>query len=409
VDDRVIAPHLIAQHELIGTLAELIRIPSLGGTPAESDIVHHVAGRLRDEGVEVDEWRIPLDDLAARPDFPGVEVERSEAWSVVARVPGGDGPSLMFNAHLDVVPPGDRQAWDEHPFSGRISSTDVYGRGACDMKGGAVAALFALLAVHRSGLRPAGDLLFAGVVGEEDGGLGTYATLARGWRADACVIPEPTGLDVLAANGGALTFRLRVPGRAVHASMRRRGVSAIEKFQPVFTALRSLEAARNADVDPMMARWDLAYPLEVGTLRAGDWSSTVPDLLIAEGRYGVALDEPVDDARRVFEETIADVDASVSVEWWGGQFASGRCPAGSDLVPRVLAAHGGRAEVYGAPYGSDLRLLAAAGIPTVQYGPGAPALAHSPAERVPIGEVRHCAEALIRMVSPDGYLVSPRG
>src|SRR6185312_1816883 len=114
-------------------------------------------------------------------------------------------------------------------------------------------------------------------IGEEDGGLGTYATLARGWRADACVIPEPTGLDVLAANGGALTFRLRVPGRATHASMRTAGVSAVEKFQPVFTALRSLEAVRNADVDPMMARWDLAYPLEIGTVRAGDWSSTVPD------------------------------------------------------------------------------------------------------------------------------------
>ncbi len=393
---------VIARHELIGTLAELIRIPSVGGSPAESAIVHHVAGLLRDDGVEVDEWRIPLDDLAARPDFPGMEVERSEAWSVVARVPGrrgGDGPSLMFNAHLDVVPPGDRQAWDEHPYSGRTSATDVYGRGACDMKGGAAAALFALLAVHRGGTPPAGDLLFAGVVGEEDGGLGTYATLARGWRADACVIPEPTGLDVLAANGGALTFRLRVPGRATHASTRTAGVSAVEKFQPVFTALRSLEAVRNADVDPMMARWDLAYPLEVGTVRAGDWSSTVPDLLIAEGRYGVALGEPVEDARRVFEEAIAEVDPSVSVEWWGGQFASGRCPAGSDLVPRVLEAHGGPAEVYGAPYGSDLRLLTAAGIPTVQYGPGSPALAHSPGERVPIGEVLHCAEALVRLAS----------
>jgi acetylornithine deacetylase len=383
--------------DLVELLAALIRIPSVGGSAAESDIVHHVAALLRDEGVEVDEWQIPLPSLTSRLDFPGMEVERTEAWGVVARVPGRGGPSLMFNAHLDVVPPGDLAAWSEHPYSGRIGPTDVHGRGACDMKGGAVAALTALLAVHQSGQAPPGDVLFAGVVGEEDGGLGTYATLARGWRADACVIPEPTDLDVLAANGGALTFRLSVPGRAAHASMRTHGVSAVERFQPVFAALRSLEARRNAAVDPVMSRWDIAYPLEVGTVRAGDWSSTVPDLLVAEGRFGVALDEPVDAARREFERCVAEVDGAVRVEWWGGQFASGRCPSDSDLVARVQAAHGRPSSVYGAPYGSDLRLLTAAGIPTVQYGPGSPALAHTPEERVPIAEVRHCAEALTRL------------
>jgi acetylornithine deacetylase len=390
--------------DLVDVLAELIRIPSVGGSPAETDIVHHVAALLRDEGVEVDEWRIPLTDLTARPDFPGMEVERTEAWGVVGRVPGQGGPSLMFNAHLDVVPPGDPGAWSEHPYSGRISATDVYGRGACDMKGGAVAALIALLTVHRSaqsGQAPPGDVLFAGVVGEEDGGLGTYATLARGWRADACVIPEPTGLAVLAANGGALTFRLSVPGRAAHASMRTHGVSAVERFQPVFAALRGLEARRNTSVDPLMSRWDIAYPLEIGTVRAGDWSSTVPDLLVAEGRYGVALDEPVAAARLEFERCVAEVDDAVRVEWWGGQFAPGRCPAGSDLIARVQSAHGGPSPVYGAPYGSDLRLLTAAGIPTVQYGPGSPALAHSPLERVPIAEVQHCAEALTRLALDD--------
>jgi acetylornithine deacetylase len=384
--------------DLVEVLAELIRIPSVGGTRAESDVVHHVAALLRAEGVEVDEWRIPLPSLVQERDFPGMEVERTEAWGLVAHVPGRGGPSLMFNSHLDVVPPGDPGAWSEHPFSGRVGPTDVHGRGACDMKGGAVAALFALLNVHRSGQAPPGDLLFAGVVGEEDGGLGTYATLARGWRADACVIPEPTDLDVLAANGGALTFRLSVPGRAAHASMRTRGVSAVERFQPVFTALRALEARRNASVDPLMSRWDIAYPLEVGMVRAGDWSSTVPDLLVAEGRFGVALDEPVAAARRDFERCVAEVDAEVRVEWWGGQFASGRCPSDSDLVSRVLAAHGREASVLGAPYGSDLRLLTAAGIPTVQYGPGSPALAHTPQERVPIAEVLHCAETLTRLV-----------
>jgi acetylornithine deacetylase len=408
--DRALGALREARDDVVRTLVDLVRIPSVGGTAGESGIVHHVAALLAAEGLEVDHWQIPLDELAARPDFPGMEVARTEAWGVVARLRGrGGGRSLMLNGHLDVVPPGDFATWHDDPYSGRVAGGHVHGRGACDMKGGVAAALSALRALHRAGVRPEGDLLFAGVIGEEDGGLGTYATLARGWRADACVITEPTALDVLAANGGALTFRLRVPGRAAHACARTSGVSAVEKFQPVFAALRQLEAARNLDVDPLMRRWAIAYPLEIGTVRAGDWSSTVPDLLVAEGRFGVALDEPVADARLVFEAAVAAACAEdpwlaehpVRVEWWGGQFASGRCPVDSDLVPRLLAAHraagGGSADVIGAPYGSDLRLLTGlGGIPTVQYGPGE-GYGHCPDERVAIAQVQHCAAALVHL------------
>ncbi|GAB3824400.1 ArgE/DapE family deacylase [Dactylosporangium cerinum] len=402
---------LSSRDETIGTLVDLIRVPSVGGTQAEGEIVRHVAGLLAAEGVETDLWQIPVADLAARPDFPGMEVERTEAWGLVARLPGtGGGRTLMFNGHLDVVPPGDLSTWSDDPYSGRIEDGHVYGRGACDMKGGFVAALAALLALHRSGTRLPGDLLLAAVVGEEDGGLGTYATLDRGWRADACVITEPTELNVLAANGGALTFRLRVPGLAAHACARTSGVSAVEKFQLIFPVLRALEASRNRVVDPMMARWDIAYPLEIGTVRAGDWASTVPDLLVAEGRFGVALDEPVEEARAAFERTVAEACAGdpwlkehpVTVEWWGGQFASGRCPDGTDLVRRVLdaavATHGGPPpSVVGAPYGSDLRLLTnIGGIPTVQYGPGV-GYGHCPDERVSIAQVHACSATLVNL------------
>lgn len=400
-----------ARDETVGLLSDLIRIPSVGGTDAEAAVVHHTAKVLSAAGIEVDVWQLPLDELTARPDFPGMEVDRAEAWGLVARIPGaGTGRSLLVDGHLDVVPPGDPTAWTDDPWSGRVTATHVNGRGACDMKGGVASALAALLAVHRSGAVPPGDLLFAGVVGEEDGGLGTYATLARGWRADRCVITEPTGLDVMAANGGALTFRLRVPGLAAHASTRTAGISAVEKFQPVFAALRRFEASRTVSVDPLMRRWQVAYPLEIGIVRAGDWSSSVPDQLVAEGRFGVALDEPVEAARAAFEAVVATVSATdswlaqhpVTVEWWGGQFASGRCPSGSDLVPTLLAAHGRAApeakaaDVFGAPYGSDLRLLTAAGIPTVQYGPGE-GFGHCPDERTPIAHVHRCAETLLEV------------
>ena len=218
-----------ATAETEALLAELVRTPSIGGTGAEHEIVADVAARLDTGGLETDHWRLPLDELTGAPDFPGVEVERGEAWAVVGRLPGrGGGRSLLLNGHVDVVPTGDLDAWTRpDPFSADVVGGELLGRGACDMKAGLVAAMTAVAAVRRAGAPLAGDLLLAAVPGEEDGGLGTYAMLARGWRADACVVPEPTSLGLVPANAGALTFRLTVRGLATHASRRTEGVSAL--------------------------------------------------------------------------------------------------------------------------------------------------------------------------------------
>ena len=392
----------------VARLGELVRVPSLGGADAECDIQAMLATELGVAGLEVDHWPIPLEALLAEPDFPGVEVDRFEAWGLVGRLPGsGDGPSLLLNAHVDVVPPGDLASWSfPDPFSGQIVDGELYGRGACDMKAGLVAAVAAVAAVRRAGAPLRGDLLVACVPGEEDGGLGTYAMLHRGWRADACVIPEPTGLHLVPANAGALTFRLRVPGFATHASRRTEGVSAIEKLVPLMAAMSRLEQARNTDVDPLMRRWPLAYPLSIGRVQAGDWASSVPDLLVAEGRLGVALDEPVADARRALEDAVAAACAEdpwlaehpATIQWWGGQFASGRLPATSDLAAQMGSAHrragGGGQDSWAAPYGSDLRLLTSAGVPTLHYGPGDAVLAHAADERVPLAELLVATRAM---------------
>ncbi len=383
-------------------------VPSISGTDEENVILDGLGSGFSSWGLEVDSWRIPLAETLAAQDFPGSEVDRSEAWGLVGRLPGsGEGPSLMLNAHVDVVPPGDLRAWNRPPFDGAVDGARVYGRGSCDMKGGLIAAAWAVRALAAGGLQLRGDLLLACVVGEEDGGLGTYATLDRGWRADACVIPEPTSLDLVPANGGALTFRLHVPGLAAHASRRTAGVSAIEKFWPVFSALRSLEVARNTDADPMMSRWDIPYPIEIGQVHAGEWSSSVPDELIAEGRYGVCLDESPAQARQQFESAVELAcagdpwlrDHPVRIQWWGGQFASSRTPAASPILASVAHAHavvsGQPQQRWAAPYGSDLRLMDnIGGVPTVHYGPGDVTLAHGPGESVPIAEVLTAASAL---------------
>jgi acetylornithine deacetylase len=395
--------------DMVEMAVTLVQTPSVSGTDGENEAQSVVAGLMSQGGLDVDHWEIDLADTIASADFPGMEVERTEAWGLVGRLPGaGDGADLMLNGHVDVVPTGDLEAWAAAPFSGEIRGDRILGRGACDMKAGLVAAYWAVQAIRQSGLRLRGDLLLASVQGEEDGGLGTFATLRRGWRADACVIPEPTALDIIPANSGALTFRLRIRGLATHAARRNEGVSAVEKFWPIWNALTELERRRHAHVDPLAARWALAHPISIGTVRAGDWASSVPDLVVAEGRMGVAIGEPVAHARADLELAVAEacerdpwlVDHPVDVEWWGGQFASGRIPAGSDLVERVGAAHSvvtgrPRPDVYGAPYGSDLRLLTGlGGIPTVQYGPGDAAYAHGPLESVSIEEMVTTARTL---------------
>lgn len=399
---------------MLDELCSVVRVPSVSGTDAENDAQQHMSRLFDRGGLDVDLWKIDLPTISAHPDFPGMEVDRSEAWGLVGRLPGTDagaGRTLMLNGHIDVVPTGDREAWSDAPFGATVRDGRLFGRGACDMKAGLIAAHWAVQAIRASGVTLLGDLLVASVQGEEDGGLGTFATLQRGWTADACIIPEPTRLDIIPANSGALTFRLRVRGKATHAARRTEGVSAIDAFVPVLAALHRLEARRHETVDPLVARWDLAHPLSIGTISAGDWASSVPDLLVAEGRLGVAIGEPFEHAKAEFEQAIAEASESdawlrthpVEVEWWGGQFASGRLPEHSDLVERVRAAHDIASEqrpleVYGAPYGSDLRLLTGlGGIPTLQYGPGDAAHAHAPVEHVVLDDVVITARTLALM------------
>jgi acetylornithine deacetylase len=407
---------------LIDDVARFVRLPSVSGSSDEIAAQVEMARRLAEGGLEVDRWEIDVRALAADADFPGMEVERSTALGVVGRLPGaGGGPTLMFNGHVDVVPTGDPDAWTHDPFAGAVEDDRIVGRGSADMKSGLLAAHWAVQAIRTAGVVLRGDVLVAPVQGEEDGGLGSFALLRRGWTADACVVPEPTGLDVIPANSGALTFRLRVRGAATHAARRDEGISAIEKFVPIWEALVELERRRHEQVDPLMSRFPLAHPLSIGTVRAGDWASSVPDLLVAEGRLGVAIGEPVSAARAALEQAVAAAcardpwlrDHPVEVEWWGGQFASGRLAATSDLPARVAAAHlaAGAAtapDVYGAPYGSDLRLLTElGGIPTVQYGPGDAAVAHGPDEFVPVDEVVACARTLALLALDICHVTDP--
>lgn len=277
------------------------------------------------------------------------------------------------------------------------------------MKGGLVAALYALKALQESGTSLPGSLLLQSVIGEEDGGLGTYASLARGHGGDAALICEPTCLQLVPAQAGALTFSVRVRGKSAHACVRLEGVSAIEKYLDLHRALLQLEHERNrAVVHPLLSRLALPYPLSIGELQAGDWSSSVPEELRFVGRIGVAMGESPQSVREHFARVLFDVamadpwlrEHPPEIDWTGGQFASGEIACDHPLVElcgECLRELGeSEPEIVGVPYGSDLRLLVNQGrMPALLCGPGDVRQAHTPDEYVHIAEIVRAARLYI--------------
>jgi len=384
---------------LLATLSDLIAIQSLGGEETPAQV--YVARFMESLGMDVDLWELDFEALRQHPAF-SMEIERPGALGVVGAMgENAGGRSLILNGHVDVVPAGDEANWRYPPWQATVAEGRVYGRGTCDMKGGLVCALYAARAIRDAGLRLQGRLLIESVVGEEDGGVGTLAAVLRGYRADGAVVVEPTELIVAPAQAGALSFRVTVPGLSAHGCVREEGISAIEKFFPLYQALLELERKRNeAASQPLYARYRLPYALCIGRVEAGDWASSVADWLVFQGRYGVAPGEDLTAARRQFEEAVARAaradpwlrDHPPTVEWRGGQFAPASIPADHLLVETVTAAFSevtaAPARIEGMTYGADMQLLVNEGhTPAVLFGPGDVRRAHRPDEFVPLDDL----------------------
>jgi acetylornithine deacetylase len=397
---------------LVRDLVELVRIPSITGH--EEAVAADLADRLRAAGAAVEMLTPDPATIRADPAWPGEETERSSLPVIIGRIGRPGGRRIVLSGHIDVVPPGDPASWTADPWGGEIRDDRLYGRGACDMKGGVAAILGAVRAIVASGAAAdlAGELVVAFVPGEEDGGQGTLAAIRAGATGDLAIITEPSNLDIVVAHAGAITFRLTVPGRAAHASQRREGVSALESL---FTILRGLEAdetARNAaETDPLMVALGLPYPTIVGIVHGGEWASTVLDRVVVDGRYGVRLGQSPADAAADLRRAIAAINESdaflrvhpATVEIVGGQFGSGRVPSDHRLPVGLAdvaeAVTGRRPALLGEPYGADMRLfINEGGTPCVMYGPGDVKVAHSADENVPIAEVEECARVLAAWV-----------
>jgi len=403
-----------AWEDEVRLLSEMVRIPSVVGR--EREVQRWARHRMEELELAVREVSLPDEELLAVPGTfdPGIDGEGRP--NVVGLWPGdGEGRSLALNAHVDVVDPGPREAWSRDPWSGEREDGWLHGRGAVDMKGGWIAIHAALRALREAGYRPPADLRFDSVVEEEAGGVhGALACLLALPRPDGMVITEPLWSHVVVGHPGILYFRVRVPGRSVHAALAQHGVSALHEAMPIVAALRDLDEHRaRRHRHPLFERLPgcegRSVHLVVGRFRAGEWPSTVPGEAILEARLSWLPDETEEEVRREVTRTVrtaAEASAWLRehpprVEWFGWRGQPWLQDPGHPLVEllrdAVAAERGDRPDVAADTAGLDARWAGQLGVPCAVFGPDGEGI-HGANERVDLASVRTVARALVRFI-----------
>jgi acetylornithine deacetylase len=388
---------------------EFVSFPTHGGNEAPAQ--DWFQSKLDAWGFETYRWEADPARLAAHPSFPGApeKIPAAGRPSVggVLELGTGEGPTLVLNGHCDVVPANEGD-WTGDPFEPRWEGDRLTARGAADMKSGLAACVFAA----RS-LAAAGDLngrvVVESVAGEEEGGLGAAAAALDNpypFERDAALVAEPTELRPVVASQGSVMMRLELEGRSAHAATRWGGVDVLDRFERIRRAFRDLETERCERVThPLYEDFPVAWPVVCGTVRAGEWASTVPASLVAEWRLGVAPGETVAGVEAEFRDALAAVVAED--EWlrehppvferFSVQFEASEISPEEPIVAAVdeaMSAHGLSGAPEGVTYGADARHYIEAGIPTVLFGPGSIEQAHFPDETIDFREVETAAEVI---------------
>src|SRR5215213_966987 len=357
-------------------VAALVRIDSVNptlvpGGAGEAEVMSFAAGWLRDAGLDVE----IVEPAPGRP-------------SVIATARGrGGARSLMLNGHLDTV---GIEGMSE-PYSARVGDGRLYGRGGYDMKGGVAAAMLAAVAAARQEL--AGDVVVTAVADEEHSSVGTQAVLER-VGADACVVTEPTGLDVMVAHKGFAWWEVTAAGRAAHGSQPQLGVDAIAAIGPVLVGVAELERAL-AD-----RRHELLGPgsVHASLIAGGQELSSYPE------RCVLAIERrtlPGQDTEQLEAELAALLAVAADRAELSGRTTLVRPPfevdPGEPIVALVRERAGARLgrvpRIAGHAAWMDAAFTAGAGIPTVVFGPDG-AGAHAVDEWVDLASVRDCAAVL---------------
>ena len=314
--------------EYISALRELVRIPSLVGS--EKHAQDFMAEMYLSAGLEIVKFIASPGKLTEHPAFIDNEVRSYENRpNIIGLLPGADSHhSLILNGHIDVVSAEPVNAWSRDPWGGEIDGDRLYGRGAGDMKAGLLANLFAIKALQKAGLKPAGSVMLQSVVDEEAGGAGgTLACLNEGYTADGMLVTEPHNLNVTISHAGINYFRVIIKGKTAHAGLAHLGVNAIGKMYRIYRALEELDLIRAREIRfPLYEKGSgRSCHLNIGTMKAGDWPSTVAGSAVIECRIGYVPGENMSDIKKEVEATIMSAaeedpwlcDHPPKIEWFG--------------------------------------------------------------------------------------------
>ena len=399
--------------EQVDFTAELVKFPSRRGR--EHTAQDFMALAMRDQGLAVDRWQIDVKQLMHLPGFSPVYVDYDNAFNVVGahRDESSKGRSLILNGHIDVVPEGPLEMWSSPPYEPRVEGGWMYGRGSGDMKAGLAGAMYALKALDRISVKPAADVFLQSVVEEECTGNGALACLARGYRADAALIPEPMGDCLVRAQIGVMWLQIEVRGIPVHVAYAGSGSNAIEAAYVLIQSLKELEKKWNAErIDqPLYADHDHPINFNVGKIQGGDWASSVPSWCVFDLRVAVYPDDDLNSRRAELEACIRDAasqdaflrNAPPQVKY-NGFLAEGYVLKDADEAENALGwahqeAYGQelRAEVTTAT--TDARFFGLyADTPGLVYGPLSDGI-HGFDERVSLESVRQNTQAIALFVA----------
>ncbi len=386
--------------EIIEFLRTLVSFPSVTGN--EWEIQQTITQRLKEMELEVAVWEPDLEELRKHPAYVPVELGYSNRPNVVGLYKGkGKGRSLLFNGHVDVIPPGPSTAWKHSPWGGEIEGTRLYGRGASDMKSGLAAMTMAVYSLQCLGVQLNGDVILEYTVDEEQSGNGTLACVMKGYRADAGICCETSSLHVQPACIGRIWFEILVRGKPAGIQRSWEGVNAIEKGYSVVQAVASFGESRiEALSHPLYQDTRGALPCMVGVFESGSFPSAFPDTCTLKGSLATLPGEDTDSVKQAFTEHILKFlrnDAWLKEHPPQVQF-KGYCGDPAEISPNhpivesitreFTSVTGKDPQITGREGAADIRyLIKYGGTPTVIFGPGSTEQMHANDEWVDINDL----------------------